>query len=91
MSILTQTTENQNSQGRIGPTTTSWTSQLRRYVDATSHRLCRAPTHEACKRRATDDFSTAFLEGVGQRACTVPTSATTLLSVKGQSHPVCLF
>ncbi len=37
----------------------------------------RAPTHEA-KYLGFSSLLSAFVEGAGQRACTVPTSATTL-------------
>jgi hypothetical protein len=73
---LTQTTGNQSSQGRVGPPTTSVLASLRRYVGATSLRLDHAPTREA-KRAIQKTSVQRCVEGAGQRACTVPTSATT--------------
>jgi len=58
---LTQTTENDRSQGRICPPTTSTRKSLRRYVGATSHRLDRAPTHAA--KRALRNTSVPCISG----------------------------
>ena len=49
---------------------------VRSSVGATSHRLDHAPTHEA-KRALQKTPVQPVVEGTGQRACTVPTSATT--------------
>lgn len=82
---LTQTTGNQSSQGRTCPTTTSLdkpgcVDTLVQQVLA----LCPAPTQEAICEQA-EDFSAGVLEGAGQRACTVPTSATNRVSVSSST------
>ncbi|BCL80533.1 hypothetical protein ccbrp13_29980 [Ktedonobacteria bacterium brp13] len=50
-------------------------TRLRRYVGATSLCLDPAPTQEAIGEQ-TKYSNAVSLEGAGQRACTVPTSAT---------------
>jgi hypothetical protein len=82
MSTLAQTTQVQTSKqavpvGRVGPATTLVLANLRRYVGATSLRLDHAPTREAKNLDVARPLSVS-VEGAGQRACTVPTSTTTL-------------
>jgi len=69
---LTQTTENQSSQGRVRPYYYFDSKSLCRYVGATSLRLDPAPTQEATFERAKHSNAVHVWKDAGQRACTVP-------------------
>jgi len=86
---LTQTTENDRSQGRICPPTTSTRKSLRRYVGATSHRWI-VRQHTRRNEHCGTLQCRVSLEGAGQRACTVPTSTTNTVIRLELYHPILL-